>query len=96
MGGEIDWESVTVGEVITVDLSHTGLSKLPVLKLYMREKCLDLLAALRKNKKQVFMVSGCPGVGKSVLIYSYAMWQASFTVIYCESFRSYLKENPIL
>ena len=42
----------------------------------MRKMCIDLLEELKTNGMQVLMVSGCPGVGKSVEVYSYAMWQA--------------------
>ena len=70
--------SVRAGGVITVDLSHTGLGDTlaPTQKLFMRKMCIDLLEELKTNEMQVLMVSGCPGVGKSVEVYSYAMWQA--------------------
>ena len=70
--------SVRAGGVITVDMSHTWLGDTlaPKQKLFMRKMCIDLLEKLKTNELQVLMVSGCPGVGKSVEVYSYAMWQA--------------------
>lgn len=79
LGEVVDWSSVKVGDVIKVDLSNTGLTDAadPILPLYMRNMCLKLCRALEENKMQVVMISGCPGVGKSVEVYSYAMWHAS-------------------
>ena len=79
LGKVVDWSSVKVGDVIKVDLSNTGLTAAvdPILPLYMRDMCLKLYRALKDNKEQVIMISGCPGVGKSVEVYSYAMWHAS-------------------
>ena len=71
----VDWSSVKVGDVIKVDLSNTGLTAAedPILSLYIRDMCLQLYCALRDNRKQVMMIAGCPGVGKSVGVYSYAV-----------------------
>lgn len=38
--------------------------------------CIKLYTFLEKEVEQVKMICGCPGVGKSVEVYSYAMWLA--------------------
>ena len=77
MGLPVEWPSVHSGDVITVDLSHTGLGPAnSSVLLYMREMCIKLYTFFEKEVEQVKMICGCPGVGKSVEVYSYVMWLA--------------------
>ena len=97
LGIGVCWEPASVGQLIEINLSHTGLSRATVLQLYIRQMCMDLHAKLkeithgtsleisqRTSRKayhetseqtpdQILMVHGCPGVGKSVEVYSSVM-----------------------
>ena len=97
LGKGVCWESASVGQLIEVNLSHTGLCRATVLQLYIRQMCMELHAKLKEithgtsleisqrisrkashetseeTPDQILMVHGCPGVGKSVEVYSFAM-----------------------
>ena len=76
LGVPVNWSAVKLGDVVTVPMSHSGLTDLPTLQLYIRQASLDLFKFLHESTKNVQMVYGCPGVGKSDQIFSCAMWQA--------------------
>jgi hypothetical protein len=57
-------------------MSHSGLTDQPTLPLYIRRAGLDLFKFLNESTKNVQIIQGCPGVGKSVEVFSYAMWHA--------------------
>ena len=71
-----NWASAKVGDVVNVSMSHSGLTDEAYLNVYVRKACLDLFTVLNESSKDVRMVTGCPGIGKSVEVFSYAMWQA--------------------
>ena len=74
-----------VGSVLNVDLAGSGLDLGPgdeaqPSELYVRAACIDLWDHLETAKKEGNMASfitGCPGIGKSVEVYAYAMWLAT-------------------
>ena len=70
-----------VGSVMDVDLASSGLRNdnhgLQPTKLYVRAACIDLWQHLEDTLHRVSFVTGCSGVGKSVEVYAYAMWQAT-------------------
>lgn len=82
LSAPVNWAVAEVGDVISVPMSHSGLTDQPSLKLYIRRACLDLFTFLDKCLKNVKMVTGCPGVGKSVEVFSYAMGQTNKRVLY--------------
>jgi hypothetical protein len=57
-------------------MAHSGLNDKPVQQLYVRRACLDLSKFLRDFPKNVLLVTGCPGVGKSIEVFSFALEQA--------------------
>ena len=63
--------------VVTINLAGSGLSEGPdIINLYLRAACMNLWNFLLAACTDVSIVVGCPGVGKSVEVYAYAMWQA--------------------
>ena len=72
----MNWTVAKVGDVLNIPMSHSGLTDNAYLKLYVRKACLDLFEFLNMPTANVKMVNGCPGVGKSVEVFSYAMDQA--------------------
>jgi hypothetical protein len=64
------------GKVVRVDLSHSGLSKMPIMTFFVREESVTLWNFLEARKKQVLVVEGAPGVGKSVEVFHHTMWRA--------------------
>ena len=95
----VNWACVAVGDVISVPMSHSGLTDQPSLNLYIRQACLDLFKFLNECLKNVKMITGCPGVGKSVEIFSYAMGQTNKRVLYIHGeekngFSILFKDNP--
>ena len=72
----MNWTAVNLGDVVTVPMSHSGLTDQPTLRLYIRRAGLDLFTFLNESTENVQIVHGCPGVGKSDEVFSYAMWQA--------------------
>ena len=86
LGIGVCWESACLSQVIEINTSHTGFyEEATVLKLYIRQMCMDLHAKLKEITHgtshetsgeipdQILMVQGCQGVGKSVEVYSFAM-----------------------
>ena len=66
--------------MVDVDLATSWLDSsdhVQPMKLYVRTACIDLWKHLESTKHRVSFVTGCPGVGKSVEVYAYAMWQAT-------------------
>ena len=61
--------------MLNISMSHSGLTDKAYLNVYVRKACLDLVTFLNGSEK-VKMVTGCPGVGKSVEVFSYAMEHA--------------------
>lgn len=75
----VDWTNAKVGDVVEAPMAYCGLSeelsKKSALRLYVRQTCVDLFNFLRDSTGGVMkVVTGCPGVGKSVEVFSYAMW----------------------
>ena len=72
-----DWRCIELGRTFDVDLTHTGLADVdkPLMKLYLRQACIDLVDFLTADKR-VCLITGCPGVGKSVEVFSYTSWLA--------------------
>ena len=68
------------GSVVEVDLTSSGLrdNVAQPSKLYVRTACLELWNHLETTLHRASFVTGCPGVGKSVEVYAYVMWQAGF------------------
>jgi hypothetical protein len=63
--------------VVAVPLANSGLSdNKPVQQLYVRRACLELSKFLRDLSTNVQLVTGCPGVGKSIEVFSFAFEQA--------------------
>ena len=72
-------DTLKEGSIATVDLTHSGLASGPgAKKLYIRKACCDLWEHLSKRVNKVSHIMGCPGVGTSVEVYMYSMWQAKF------------------
>ena len=69
---KVNWSQVKVNDVIDVDLSHSGLTVKHEsnVKLYIREACMALATFLKDKAYKVRMITGCPGVGKSVEVFS--------------------------
>ena len=77
LGPAVDWGSLKIGDVVAVPLAHSGLSdNKPVQQLYVRRACLELSKFLRDLSTNVQLVTGCPGVGKSIEVFSFAFEQA--------------------
>ena len=82
----VNWTVAKVGDVLNIPMSHSGLTDQAYIKVYVRKACLELLTFLSRSSETVKMVTGCPGVGKSVEVFSYAMeqvhlsWFPSFSV----------------
>ena len=78
---QADLGAAAVGSVVDVDLASSGLitsdNGLQPSKLYVRVACIDLWKHLENDIHRASFVTGCPGVGKSVEVYAYAMWQAT-------------------
>ena len=79
---QADLGTAEIGSVVDVDLSSSGLRSdcdngLKPTKLYVRAACIDLWKHLETTVHRASFVTGCPGVGKSVEVYAYAMWQAT-------------------
>ena len=75
----VNWESIKLGDVVTVPMGHSGLNDdepSSSQKLYVRRACLDLYKFLSESSENMLLVTGCPGVGKSVEVYSFALEQA--------------------
>lgn len=72
-----DWRCIQLGGTFDVDLTHTGLADVdePLMKLFLRQACIDLVDFLTADKR-VCLITGCPGVGKSVEVFSYTSWLA--------------------
>ena len=68
-----NWATVKIGDVVNVSLSHSGIADEAYLMLYVRKACIDLITFLNDSSVNVKMVTGCPGVGKSVEVFSYAI-----------------------
>ena len=75
---KVNWSQVKVNDVIDVDLSHSGLTVKHEsnVKLYIREACMALATFLKDKAYKVRMITGCPGVGKSVEVFSCTWWMA--------------------
>ena len=72
-----DWYQHERADVVTVNLTGSGLSEgRDITSLYLREACMDLWNFLSVAETDVSAVMGSPGVGKSVEVFAYAMWQA--------------------
>ena len=84
-----DLRQHSTGDVIPINLTGNGLSVgRDIIDLYLRTACIDLWNYLSAARTDVSIVVGCPGVGKSVEVYAYAMWQAKAVqkrVIYVHS-----------
>lgn len=76
LGAPVNWSSVAVGDVVTVPMAHTGLKFDLLQKLYVRQACIDLFKFLSETPKNMLLVTGCPGVGKSIEVFSFALEQA--------------------
>jgi hypothetical protein len=76
LGPAVDWGSLKIGDVVAVPMAHSGLMEKPAQQLYVRRACLDLSKFLRDFPKNVLLVTGCPGVGKSIEVFSFALEQA--------------------
>ena len=77
LGAHEDWFQHVRGDVVTINLTGSGLSEgLDITSFYLREACMDLWNYLSAAQTDVSIVVGCPGVGKSVEVFAYAMWQA--------------------
>ena len=77
LGPAVDWGSLKIGDVVTVPTAHSGLMKDKLVQqLYVRRACLDLSNFLRDFSENVLLVTGCPGVGKSIEVFSFALEQA--------------------
>ena len=68
-----------VGGNFTVDFKGSGL---PIqddglVQLYIRKASVDLWRLLEETKRRVPFITGCPGVGKSMEVYAYAMYEAT-------------------
>ena len=58
-------------------MTGSGLSEgRDIINLYLRTACKDLWNCLSAAQTDVSIVVGCPGVGKSVEVFAFAMWQA--------------------
>jgi hypothetical protein len=74
-----DLDSLKEGSTINVGLAYSGLTtKVGPQELYLRKACVDLWNFLSRIDKTVYIVSGCPGVGKSVEVFTYSMWHAKY------------------
>jgi hypothetical protein len=97
-----NWSTAIVGQVVSTPSSHSGLTADSHQKLYLRKPCLDLFQFLQRTDENIKQVTGCPGVGKSVEIFSYAMWQAHahnkrVLYVHCDESEGYsviFKHNP--
>ena len=72
--------AAAVGSVVDVDLASSGLRSdhvLPPSTLYVRTACVSLWNHLETTSHRVSFVTGCPGVGTSVVVFAYAMWLAT-------------------
>ena len=72
--------AAAVGSIVNVDLALSGLrvvNGVQPSKLYVRAACIDLWNHLETTSHRASFVTGCPGVGKSVEVYAYAMWQTT-------------------
>jgi len=78
LGPVVSWSSLSLGDVVTVNMAHSGLKGKddPFQKLYVRRACLDLFKFLSETPQNMLLVTGCPGVGKSVEVFSFALEQA--------------------
>lgn len=75
LGQAVNWTAVRLGDVVNVSaLYHSGLSRKTFQPMYIRQASLDLHAFLTSNTEYVRIVMGCPGIGKSVQVFSHAMW----------------------
>ena len=75
----VNWKSIKLCDVVTVPMEHSGLNgddEPSSQKLYVRRACLDLYKFLSESSENMLLVTGCPGVGKSVVVFSFALEQA--------------------
>jgi hypothetical protein len=75
---QFDLSKLAVGTCVTVDLTHSGITPAHSISLFLRAECRDLIKFLLTPQEKVKMVTGPPGVGKSVEVFLYA-YQQSFT-----------------
>ena len=79
LGPAVDWGSLKIGDVVAVPMAHSGLGLKdePVQQpLYVRRACLDLYKFLSEAPENMLLVTGSPGVGKSIEVLSFALEQA--------------------
>jgi len=76
LGAPVNWSSLAVGDVATIPMAHTGLKFDLLQKLYVRQACIDLFKFLSETPENMLLVTGCPGVGKSIEVFSFALEQA--------------------
>ena len=72
-----DLRKLKENDTVTVNLAGSGLAEhSDLLTLHVREARVDLWEHLAETKKRVSFVSGAPGIGMSMDVYAYALWEA--------------------
>jgi hypothetical protein len=77
LGPQEDLSKLKVDATVAVNFTGSGLTeRSPILTLHVRAACVDLWKYLADAEKTVSFVTGPPGIGKSIDVYAYALWEA--------------------
>ena len=77
LGPQEDLSELKVNATVAVNFTGSGLTeRSPILTLHVRAACVDLWKYLADAEKTVSFVTGPPGIGKSIDVYAYALWEA--------------------
>ena len=77
LGPQDDLSKLKVNDTVAVNFTGSGLTdRSPILTLHVRAACVKLWKYLADAEKTVSFVTGPPGIGKSIDVYAYALWEA--------------------
>ena len=78
LGPQEDLSKLKVNSIVAVNFSGSGLAAAysGLVTLHVRAACVDLWKHLAETDERVSFVTGPPGIGKSIEVYGYALWEA--------------------
>ena len=78
LGPQDDLSNLKVNDTVVVNFTGSGLTpeRSSILTLHVRAACVNLWKYLADAEKMVSFVTGPPGIGLSIDVYAYALWEA--------------------